>query len=69
MKALNIPTWMSLSQCSSCACLLLYQTYVHFLQALHVPTIAVIEGAALGGGLEMALACDLRICGSSKSNT
>ncbi|KAJ4957307.1 hypothetical protein NE237_014090 [Protea cynaroides] len=33
------------------------------LQALHVPTIAVIEGAALGGGLEMALSCDLRICG------
>ena len=35
------------------------------LQALHIPTIAVIEGAALGGGLEMALSCDLRICGNS----
>ncbi|KAG6780676.1 hypothetical protein POTOM_013544 [Populus tomentosa] len=35
----------------------------NFLQALHVPTIAVIEGVALGGGLEMALSCDLRICG------
>ncbi|KAF3963120.1 hypothetical protein ACB098_10G038700 [Castanea mollissima] len=34
-----------------------------FLEALRVPTIAVIEGAALGGGLEMALSCDLRICG------
>lgn len=33
------------------------------LEALHIPTIAVIEGAALGGGLEMALSCDLRICG------
>ncbi|PKA50287.1 1,4-Dihydroxy-2-naphthoyl-CoA synthase, peroxisomal [Apostasia shenzhenica] len=33
------------------------------LEALSVPTIAVIEGAALGGGLEMALSCDLRICG------
>uniref|UniRef100_A0A2N9G3F7 Enoyl-CoA hydratase n=1 Tax=Fagus sylvatica TaxID=28930 RepID=A0A2N9G3F7_FAGSY len=34
-----------------------------YLEALRVPTIAVIEGAALGGGLEMALSCDLRICG------
>uniref|UniRef100_A0A2P2J7K6 Methylglutaconyl-CoA hydratase n=2 Tax=Rhizophora mucronata TaxID=61149 RepID=A0A2P2J7K6_RHIMU len=34
-----------------------------FIEALHVPTIAIIEGAALGGGLEMALSCDLRICG------
>ncbi|KAI9397798.1 hypothetical protein POPTR_003G080800v4 [Populus trichocarpa] len=33
------------------------------LKALRVPTIAVIEGVALGGGLEMALSCDLRICG------
>lgn len=33
------------------------------IEALRVPTIAVIEGAALGGGLEMALSCDLRICG------
>ncbi|URE03195.1 methylglutaconyl-CoA hydratase [Musa troglodytarum] len=33
------------------------------LEALSVPTVAVIEGAALGGGLEMALSCDLRVCG------
>ncbi|XP_062073905.1 probable enoyl-CoA hydratase 2, mitochondrial [Humulus lupulus] len=34
-----------------------------FLEKLCIPSIAVVEGAALGGGLEMALACDLRICG------
>jgi len=29
------------------------------------PTVALIEGACVGGGLEIASACDLRICGPS----
>ena len=29
------------------------------------PTVALIEGACIGGGLEIAAMCDLRICGES----
>lgn len=37
------------------------------LAALRVPTVATIDGACLGGGLELALACDYRIASPDKS--
>ena len=37
------------------------------ISSLKIPTVAAINGACLGGGLELALACDYRICSYDKS--
>ena len=41
------------------------QTILCQLESLAVPTIAILNGTTLGGGLEIALACDFRIADSA----
>ena len=43
---------------------LIHATMQAVAQCKH-PTVALIEGACVGGGLEIAAMCDMRVCGNS----
>jgi len=36
-----------------------------YIENLEIPVIAAINGVCFGGGMEIALACDIRICGEN----
>ena len=38
---------------------------MHAIRVCRHPTVALIEGLCVGGGLEIAACCDLRVCGES----
>ncbi|KAH8929047.1 ClpP/crotonase [Atractiella rhizophila] len=63
----NLKERLGMSRTEILSFLDLFRRTLNSLESIPVPTFALIEGAALGGGLEIALACDFRVSKSYPS--
>ena len=43
------------------------QAVLAYLESLSIPTVAMIDGFCMGGGLELSLACDYRLASDEKN--
>jgi enoyl-CoA hydratase/carnithine racemase len=55
----DVSSFKGMSESDARSMLTDYMSVVHEIEDLNVPTVAAVQGMCLGGGLEIALACDV----------